>query len=100
MNPQIEKVLEGVKADFQANILDGDKVEDCGKAMLSVESVWEYISENMLPFVLEKTREETIEEIKEKLQNHAICTNCMKDINIGKGEVNISDWCRKCWDNE
>lgn len=31
------------KEHFQANMLDGDKVEDCGGAMLSAKSVWEYI---------------------------------------------------------
>ena len=28
---------------FEANMLDGDDVYDCGKAMLSAESVYEYI---------------------------------------------------------
>lgn len=33
------------KEHFEANMLDGQKVNDCGKALLSAESVWEYISE-------------------------------------------------------
>lgn len=33
------------KKHFEANMLDGDKVEDCGKAMLSATSIWEYIEE-------------------------------------------------------
>lgn len=34
-----------MKSHFEQNMLDGDKVENCGKAMLSAESVWEYISD-------------------------------------------------------
>ncbi len=34
------------KKHFEANILDGDPVNDCGGAMLSAKSVWEYISEH------------------------------------------------------
>lgn len=30
---------------FEANMLDGDSVFDCGKAMISAESVWEYLKE-------------------------------------------------------
>jgi len=30
---------------FEANLLDGDKVEDCGNAMLSAKNVWEVLSE-------------------------------------------------------
>lgn len=35
------------KEYFEANILDGDKVEDCGKAMLSADSVLEYVQERV-----------------------------------------------------
>lgn len=37
---------QNMKAHFEQNLLDGNKVSDCGKAMLSAESVWEYIKEN------------------------------------------------------
>ena len=39
---------EELKATFEANMLDGDKVNDCGGAMLSAESVWEFIEEFIL----------------------------------------------------
>jgi len=32
------------KEQFEANLLDGDKVEDCGGAMLSAKDVWEVLS--------------------------------------------------------
>ena len=38
MNP-----TDKVKAHFEQNMLDGDKVEDCGNAMLSAKSVWKYL---------------------------------------------------------
>ena len=33
------------KEHFEQNMLDGDKVEDCGRAMLEASHVWEYIAE-------------------------------------------------------
>lgn len=44
-----EKIIEQAKLSFQANLLDGDKVGDCGKAMLSAEFVWEFLEETLLP---------------------------------------------------
>lgn len=44
-----EKSHEGVeelKKHFEANMLDGNPVDDCGKAILSAEAVWEYIKDN------------------------------------------------------
>lgn len=35
------------KEYFEANMLDGDKVEDCGGAMLSAASVLEYVQERV-----------------------------------------------------
>ena len=34
-----------VREHFEANMLDGDDVYDCGKAMMSAEKVYEYIKE-------------------------------------------------------
>ena len=31
------------KENFESNMLDGDKVDDCGGAMLSAKEVWEYL---------------------------------------------------------
>ena len=33
------------KESFEANLLDGDKIEDSGNAMLSAKYVWEYLEE-------------------------------------------------------
>jgi len=35
------------KKHFEANMLDGDDIKDCGKAMLSAESVLEYVIERL-----------------------------------------------------
>jgi len=51
-------VEEEIKKDFEANMLDGNKVEDCGKAMLSAEYVYEYLRSFAL-----KLRRETEEQI-------------------------------------
>jgi len=34
------------KDDFEANLLDGDGVDDCGGAMLSAREVWEWVEEH------------------------------------------------------
>ena len=34
-----------LRKHFEANMLDGEDVYDCGKAMLSAEAVYEYIKE-------------------------------------------------------
>ncbi len=34
-----------LRQHFEANMLDGDDVYNCGKAMISAEEVWEYIKE-------------------------------------------------------
>ncbi len=39
------KDSEGIKKHFEANMLDGEDVKDCGKAMLSAEFVLEYLQE-------------------------------------------------------
>lgn len=49
------------KERFEANMLDGEKVEDCGKAMLSAESVWEYIHSERTR-LLNEVRKEVIGE--------------------------------------
>jgi len=48
-----------LKKKFEANMLDGDKVEDCGGSMLSAESVWSFIHSAV---------EDTRKEIKEKIK--------------------------------
>ena len=40
----MQEKQEEIKKHFEANMLDGDDVKNCGGAMLSAESVLEYIS--------------------------------------------------------
>lgn len=53
-----------LKKKFEAHMLDGDKVEDCGKAMLLAESVWDFIHS-----AVEEAREEVVEEVKQIAEN-------------------------------
>lgn len=39
--------MSDLKKHFEANMLDGEPVDDCGRAMLSAAEVWEYIEEVM-----------------------------------------------------
>lgn len=39
------KTKKQIRWDFEANMLDGDSINDCGKAMLSAELVLEYIQD-------------------------------------------------------
>jgi len=55
---------EQLKEHFESNMLDGDKVEDCGDAMLHAENVWEYVQE----VVAQKQKEARIDEL-ERLTN-------------------------------
>ena len=41
----IDAEIEKLKSLFEANLLDGDKINDCGRAMLSAEFVWEFLEE-------------------------------------------------------
>lgn len=43
-----KRKMKRVKEHFEANMLDGKPVEDCGGAMLSAISVWEYIQEYLI----------------------------------------------------
>lgn len=61
-----QKEIEWQKRRFEVNMLDGDKVEDCGRSMLSVESVWEYFSD-----VLSTLRTQEREQLAEKIKNLA-----------------------------
>ena len=49
--------IEKAKKHFEANMLDGEDVFDCGKAMLSAESVWEYLKSALKEAMGERDRE-------------------------------------------
>jgi len=35
--------IEKIKETFESNFLDGDKVNDCGGAMIRAEDIWEFL---------------------------------------------------------
>jgi hypothetical protein len=35
---------------FEANLLDGENIYNCGKAMISAELVWKYLLNNSMTF--------------------------------------------------
>ncbi len=58
---------EKEKLNFEANMLDGDKVEDCGGAMLSAEDVWRFIKELLSTErgeIMEWAKKNIIDEVK------------------------------------
>lgn len=59
--------IEEVKRDFEANLLDGDKINDCGGAMLSTKYIWEWLEPK-----LQEVRAETIRECIEALPKNRI----------------------------
>lgn len=56
------KSIEEIKKHFEQNMLDGDRLEDCGRTMLSAEHVWEYFKE-----ALAAQREELLKEAQFEL---------------------------------
>ncbi len=45
------------REEFEANMLDGDSVYDCGGATLSAEDVYEYVSEYITSLLQQKHEE-------------------------------------------
>ena len=43
LNSQREEIIKDLKENFEANVLDGDKLEDCGKAMISSEAILDWL---------------------------------------------------------
>lgn len=60
MNPLTQKVLES----FSQNMLDGDRVDDCGNAMLSAKYVAEFLTEIAVPLIREETVNDCVAEVK------------------------------------
>ena len=75
------------KEHFEANMLDGDRLEDCGKAMLSAESAFEYLID-----ALQWARQGGIEEAIEFMKGKVI------DMPVGSGrllvvkEAQVRNW--------
>jgi hypothetical protein len=61
------KHIEEAKKTFEANLLDGDKVNDCGGAILDAKDVWEVLEEYIIPEVAREVREELLKRIDENL---------------------------------
>jgi len=58
---------EKIRKHFEANMLNGDDLHDCGRAMISAESCFEYVSE-----ALQKQSEgfaKQVEELKRPYYN-------------------------------
>lgn len=53
----VEKLENKIKAHFEANMLDGDDVKDCGGAMISAETVLEYMTEFFIYLFSQKDTE-------------------------------------------
>lgn len=49
---------EEYKKHFEANILDGDKIDYCGGAMISPESIWEYLENDLIPIIRQQALQE------------------------------------------
>lgn len=64
--------MKNLKEDFQANLLDGEDINDCGNAMLNAKHVLEYFTEylsrqeEVLDFLIESHAHD-LEELKKEL---------------------------------
>ena len=67
-----EEIIKLAKDKFQANLLDGDDINDCGGAMIRADEVWEVLEEYIFPELLDtyameflKDKEKQIKELGE-----------------------------------
>lgn len=67
----MKRTINELKANFEANMLDGESVNACGKAMLSAENVWEYILETFDASAPGRSHDEFIAELK-NVGHHSI----------------------------
>ena len=85
-----------MKEHFEANMLDGDKVEDCGGAMLSAEDVWKYIENELLKEVANEFVE-AVEEEDDWLEMHKVESSFEsgKLVGIGRALTIVKDIAKK-----
>lgn len=67
---------------FQANILDGDDVYDCGGAMVRAEDVFEVMNEYHKE-ALQTQKKKIVEKIEEKIEGLKECIKLEKQISPG-----------------
>lgn len=81
------------KEHFEANMLDGDKVDDCGKAMLSAKEVWDYLKELSTPKVEVKWPEKKLIVPEHDCGGESDCWWCK----IQEANDNAIDLCIAAW---
>ena len=62
-----QEIYKIEKEIFEANMLDGDKVDNCGGAMFTVDAVLDYVTDRLEKELL-TARQETIKEIVEMIE--------------------------------
>lgn len=70
--------IQGHKKYFEANLLDGDKVENCGGAMIRADEVWE-VAKEMFTQAEARGRESMVKDVGEYLQHKHDCLICRAD---------------------
>jgi len=78
MNTKTVKENFNFRKHFEANMLDGADVYDCGKSMISAEEVWEYIAEFIVPMFYNQETSFTCcnIEVSEPKGTEVHCTSC------------------------
>jgi len=84
--------LEGIKENFEANILDGDSVDYCGKAILDAKDCLEYFLD-IIHSQNQDILKALVEEMPKKKQPQ---DNPIQDFNLPH-EINQGEW-NKCLD--
>jgi hypothetical protein len=84
---------ENTKKHFEANMLDGDPLEDCGGAVLSAESVFEYIKQTCVPRESYAELEAKLQKAREWAERQENCSikkpleDCFKDEAFRMGQI-------------
>lgn len=62
-----KELKEQVKQYFEANLLDGDKMEDCGKAVITIDQDFIEIFDSLIDKTVQMTEERIVGVIKQML---------------------------------
>lgn len=101
----IQEVMEQIKKEFDylpffSTPIPGEK-DGVETFVIDVQTVHDFLTPKLQEIYQQGRKDgevETRKYILEKLQNHEICTNCLKEIKLEEGEKNISEWCADCWE--
>jgi hypothetical protein len=85
----IKTILKKHKDGFQANLLDGDDIDDCGKAILNAKDVFQW-EQDFLTLSLNQLLDEVKREIKFGIKGSIENKNYQK--NITKNYTNTQFW--------